>query len=280
MQMKPCDRLLFCTAGTPHSASPRDSVTACRRVAQLGLDGMELEYVRGSFPGEARCREVRAAADENGIRLTAHGPYYINLNADDPDKQEASRRRILNTARFGGMSGAESITFHAGFYLKQDPDAVYQRIAGELAELAATIAASDYPVDIRPELTGKATQFGSLDELVDLSAEIETVYPCIDWSHLHARDGASNSTEAFQAVIDRIRDRLGPDVLGRMHMHVAGIEYTGKGERKHLNLEESDMRWRELLEVLKANDVRGILICESPSIEDDALLMKSYYDTL
>ena len=123
--MNPCDRLLFGTSGIPRSTVPHDSVTACGRLAELGLDAMEIEYVRGSFPGEERCRAVNAAAHANGVRLTAHGPYYINLNARDADKTEASRERIRRTAYFGGLSGAESITFHAGFYLDDKPPEVF-----------------------------------------------------------------------------------------------------------------------------------------------------------
>jgi deoxyribonuclease IV len=178
------------------------------------------------------------------------------------------------------LSGAESITFHAGFYLSKDPAPVYLRIRDEPAELARYTATIEHPVDLSPELTGKATQFGSLEEILGLSSEIKSVRPCIDWSHHHARHGGQNNESAFQNVINRIRNTLGADALHTMHMHLSGIEFGQKGERKHLNLEESDMNWRGLIGVLKANDVRGILICESPSIEDDALLLKSYYDSL
>jgi deoxyribonuclease-4 len=278
--MKQCTRLLFGTAGIPHSANPHDSITACHRIAELGLDAMEIEYVRGSFPSSIHCHEIRNAALHHGVRLTAHGPYFINLNADDAQKQEASRERIRRTAYYGGLSGAESVTFHAGFFLGQNPKQVYSRIRDELAQLARYNATLDHPVDICPELTGKPTQFGSLDELLGISSEIAGIRPCIDWSHHHARHGGENSESAFQHVIDSVRDTLGTDALHSMHMHLSGIEFGPKGERKHLNLEDSDMDWRGLITVLKHNDVRGILICESPSIEDDALLLKTYYDSL
>ena len=116
------DRLLFGTAGTPQSAKPRDTISGFKRLRELGLDAMEIEYVRGTFPGEKKAVAIAAAAKENNLRLTAHGPYFINLNAVEQDKVDASRERIIKTAHFGSLSGAESITFHAGFYLGQDTE--------------------------------------------------------------------------------------------------------------------------------------------------------------
>ncbi len=65
-----------------------------------------------------------------------------------------------------------------------------------------------------------------------------------------------------------------------MHIHVAGIQYGPKGERRHLNLAESDMNYGALLRALFDLKVSGVLICESPNLEEDALLMQEYYRSL
>jgi len=275
--LKVVDRLLFGTAGTPNSAKPRDSITAFRRLSELGLDSMELEYVRGSFPGEQRALEIASAAKDNNIRLTAHGPYYINLYSEDPEKLAASRARIIKTARIGSLSGAESITFHSGFFRGQDAGEVYIWIHNELKNITHKVRQMNIDVDIRPELTGKPSQFGSLDEIINLSDEIEGIQPCIDWSHLYARSGEFNTAKEFQSVIDKIRLKLGEKAIKSFHMHISGILFGSKGEKKHLNLDESDFNYRELLHVLKENGVCGFLICESPSLEDDAIILKEYY---
>ena len=74
--------------------------------------------------------------------------------------------------------------------------------------------------------------------------------------------------------------KIGQYSLDNFHAHLAGIEYTQKGEKKHLNLEESDMNYKELLKAMKEFDIKGVLVCESPNIEDDALLLKQYYQSL
>ena len=275
--MKTVDRLLFGTAGTPVSTKPRDSITALKRLNELGLDSMEIEYVRGTFPGEQKALEIASTAKEYNIRLTAHGPYFINLNARETEKVEASRERIIKTAHIGSLSGAESITFHPAFFLGQDPAEVYRRIRKELKNIVRKVRQMNIDVDIRPELTGSSTKLGSLEEIIALSEEIEGIKPCIDWSHLHARTGEYNTAIEFQSVIDFIRSKLGENALKSFHMHISGIEYGAKGEKKHLNFDESDFNYKELLHVLKDNGVCGFVVCESPSLEGDAIVLKEFY---
>jgi deoxyribonuclease-4 len=65
-----------------------------------------------------------------------------------------------------------------------------------------------------------------------------------------------------------------------MHIHVSGIAYGNKGEQKHLMLQESDFQYTELLRALKEKEVKGVVICESPIMEDDALLLQKTYREL
>jgi deoxyribonuclease-4 len=103
----------------------------------------------------------------------------------------------------------------------------------------------------------------------------------VDFAHLHARTGGKNNTPSeFRALLEEIEKGLGRRGLDNMHIHMSGIEYTAKGERNHLFLEDSDFKWRELLKVWKEFKIKGVVICESPNIEQDALLMKKYYDGL
>jgi len=60
------------------------------------------------------------------------------------------------------------------------------------------------------------------------------------------------------------------------------MNYTEKGERNHLNLEEkgNTFDYRPLLKALKKKDVSGTAICESPNLEEDALLMQNFWENL
>ena len=106
------NKLLFGTAGIPVCQEKRDSVLGVQKVRELGLDCMELEFVHGVNMGGEQAAKVRDAAKQNNIVLTAHGPYYINLNSLEPQKIGASRARIIKTAKVADQAGAFSITFH------------------------------------------------------------------------------------------------------------------------------------------------------------------------
>jgi len=271
--------LLFGTGGTPHSSKTNTTIDGIGRIAELGLGCMEVEFVQGVKMGEAGARLVAEVAAKKGVKLSAHAPYFINLNAHEPEKIRASQDRIIQTARIALLCGAESIVFHAAFYLGDTPEETYSNVRKSLEEVIRQLKRENNRVWIRPEVMGKPSQFGTLEEVLDLCTELEGVAPCIDFTHWHARTGAFNSYSEFTSVLQRVRERLGRAALDNMHIHVSGIAYGQKGEINHLNLQESDFQYAELLQALKDYDVQGIVICESHNLEEDALLLQETYNT-
>jgi deoxyribonuclease-4 len=124
---------------------------------------------------------------------------------------------------------------------------------------------------------GKRSQFGSLDEVLTLCREVDGLQPCLDFSHLYAREGKVNSYTDFHRVLSKVARKLGPRALRNAHIHIAGIHYGDKGEIKHLNLEEADFRYDEWLQALRDLAVEGLVICESPNLEEDALMLKKLF---
>ncbi|NJE26766.1 hypothetical protein E3E22_09110 [Thermococcus sp. MV5] len=271
-------RLRFGTAGIPISTPKPSTITGIEQVRKLGLDAMELEFVRGINLKPEMAKQIGKVAQKNDVLLTAHAPYYINLNATEKAKVEASKRRIIQSAERLYEAGGWSVVFHAGYYLKQDPAKVYEKIKTEIRDIVKTLQDKGVKVWVRPELTGKPTQFGDLKELIRLSQELEHVLPAIDFAHCHARNrGRYNSTEEWNEMLSLIEQELGREALDNMHIHISGINYSEKGEKNHLNLQESDMKWEDLLAILKEFRVKGVVISESPNIEGDAILMKKKY---
>ena len=276
MAKKNCT-LLFGPAGVPEHAAKRDSESGIERVREIGLDCMELEFVRGVSMGEKKAAQVMATAEEHGVSLTVHAPYYINLNSPDPIKVKASQKRILDSARIGALCGAASVAFHAGYYMGESPAKTFRKIRKHLREVVRMRKGEGISIQLRPETTGKRSQFGNLSEVIALGAELEGVSPCIDFAHLHAYKGKVNTFEEFADVLETIKRELGADALADMHIHTSGIHFGEKGELKHLNLEESDLDYVALLRALKSFGVGGRLICESPNREADAIMMQDKY---
>lgn len=270
--------LIFGTAGIPLSANPRTTLDGINHVKNLGLGCMELEFVRSVNISKEKAPDVKKCADSRQIILTCHAPYFINLNSSEKEKVEASIGRILNSARILNLCGGYSVCFHAGFYMGQDSKKVYDSIKRRIKEIVAVLKNEGNNVWIRPETTGKETQFGNMDEILRLSSEIDNVMPCVDFAHFHARtNGNYNTYEEFSSILSSIEKKLGKRGLENMHIHITGIEYGPKGEKRHLTLEESDLKYMELAKALKDFNVKGVVISESPNIEKDALLMQKTY---
>lgn len=274
------DRLRIGTGGIPLSTFPRNTTNGIARIRELGLGALELEFVHGITVKENAVAQVRAAAKDNDVVLTCHGSYYINLHSDEQAKQMASMNRILDAARRLHECGGYSCVFHAAFYGK-NPQTAYSSVQQSLRRITATLQDEGNTVWVRPETTGKPSQFGTVAELVKLSQDVEQVLPCVDFSHLHARtNGKYNTTEEFTSVLTQIETGLGKEALQHMHIHLSGIAYGEKGEKHHLLLDESDMRYKDLIAVWKEFKIRGVVVCESPNLEDDAQLIKKTYDAL
>ncbi len=272
--------LLFGTAGIPHSTKIKSTQSGIERIAELGLGCMEMEFVQGVRMSEAGAHLVAETAAEAGVKLSAHAPYFINFNSHELEKIRASQKRVLQTARIAWLCGAGSIVFHAAFYLGDPPEKVYNTVKKYLSETLIQLKEENNSVCIRPETAGKVSQFGTVEEILNLCTEVEGLAPCMDFAHWHARTGGFNSYREFALILLQVKEKLGRVALDNMHIHVSGIAYGGKGERKHLNLEESDFQYAELLEALKDYDVKGIVICESPNLEEDALLLQATYNAL
>ena len=276
--MKPT-RLVFGTAGTPIASKDRGSLAGVEMVRKLGLGAMELEFVRGVRMKPELAEKVKEAAKKNNVVLTAHGPYYINLNSLDAQKKKDSIKRVLDTARVAHIAGAYSVTFHAAYFMGQDPVKVYAKVRDEMKKIVERLQDEGVTLWLRPETTGKATQFGSLKETIKMSQEVEQVLPCVDFAHLHARTGRMNSYAEFCDILAELEKGLGRKVLNNMHIHMSGINYGPKGEKNHLVLKDSDFKYKELMRAFKEYRIKGVVICESPNIESDALLMKKTYES-
>lgn len=273
--------LLFGTGGVPLSAESRSIESGIKRIKELGLGCMEVEFVRGVTVGPERAVKIKEFAEKEGVALTVHAPYFINLASVELPKVHASKHRIIESARIGALMGARSVTFHPAYYSERSPEETYAVVKKWMTEIVTDLEKEGIGIAISPETTGKGSQFGSLDENIKLAQEIPGVKLCVDFAHLYARSiGKNNSYEEFMRILETIEKGLGKGALEEFHIHTSGILYGGKGELKHLELRNKDNKfnYKDLMRALKEKGVGGYLICESPVLEEDALVMNQTYN--
>ncbi len=278
------DKFLFGTVGSPFSTPKKPGGTpgGILRMHELKLGTLELAWVQSVRVGDETCALIKETAAQVNMPLSVHAPYYINLNAQTKDMLKAGMDRLLAAARAGYKSGASDIIFHPGSYMLQDPKVVYPIARRRLQEVVDQLKAEGVKVILRPETMGKSAMLGTLEEAIELSRDIDGVLPCIDFAHLHARpgDGSFNSYDEFMDALKLVASGLGQRGLSTLHVHLSGIEYGPKGEKKHLPLKESDLKYKEFFQALIDIGASGRILCESPLMEDDALLMQKTYRRL
>ncbi|MGC9079599.1 MAG: TIM barrel protein [Nanopusillaceae archaeon] len=275
--MRKFKKLVFGPAGVPLSSPKRDTFSGLvYTYEELKLEGMELEFTYGVKLKEEVAEKIKEYIKDKEFVLTAHAPYYINLNSEG-SKFEKSINMLYQSAKITYLAGGFSVAFHPGWYMKSSKEEAYRRIKEGLKKVVDRLNDEGIKIYIRPETMEMNNKFGDLDEVIKLSQEIENVLPAIDFAHLRYRYNR-NDIEFFVEVLERIEDELGKDVLSNMHIHMSGILMDKKGT--HTVLDESDIPWKDILLLLKDFNVKGIVISESPNIEQDALKMKEYFEKL
>jgi deoxyribonuclease-4 len=244
----------------PAGSGGLGNLKGIQRVARMKLDCMEVEFTYGVRLSMDAAREVGALAKEKSIILSVHAPYYINLASDEEEKIVASKQRILDSCERAAALGARNVVFHAGFYQKKTAKQTYTLIKKAILEIQKKISRNRWKVQLCPEITGKPSQFGSVEELLKLKKETGCGI-CVDFAHLYAR---------YQGGIDYTK--VLKKLPKKFHAHFSGIEYGPKGERKHLKTNKKF--FEPLAEALLKTRRNVTLICESPQPYKDAAMMK------
>ncbi len=275
--------LFIGTAGVPESAKDSSTEAGIIRISELKLRCMEVEFVKGVRMKEERAIEIKRLAKEKKVFLSVHAPYWINLNSKDKKKWKNSVNFIYESARIGYLMGAYEICFHPAYMHGDDVKKVRKRVKEGITEVLERLYKDNIKVRLRPETMGKPAQYAGLEELLELSDNFKKgeVEPCLDFAHLYARSlGKINNYKEFKKLIEEYEKALGKESLKRMHIHISGMEYGEKGEKKHLTLKKSKFKYKDVLKVLKDKKIKGFLICESPTLEKDALLLKKAFNAI
>lgn len=270
----------FGTVGSPKGTPKSGTPAAIEYIRELGMDAFEIGWVRSVRVSDKTCAQIKENAQQHDVKLSVHAPYFINLNSQTAELMAKSDQRLLDAARKGYLAGATEIIFHPGSYHEQPPEQVYERAKEKLIELDGVLKDEGVEVTLRPETMGKGAMFGSLEEVVQLTKELDFVGPCIDVAHLHARtgDGSFNTYDEFAGMFKHVEKQLGKRRgLYNMHFHISGIAYTAKGEKEHLVLDDADLEWEAFVQAMVDFGVRGVLVAESPNLEEDALKVQKKY---
>jgi len=270
----------FGPAGIPIQCNGTSTLEGVRCCKELGLNAMEMEFVQGVKMQEDAAIEVGKAAKELDISISSHAPYFVNLCTDDKTKLANSKRHIISSAKITSLASGHITVFHPGFYQKLTPKEAFDAAKANLKDIESELKTQNIKIRLGAETVGKKSAFGGLDENIKLAQELDMVVPVPDFAHLHARgDFKIKSKDDYRAIFRKLEDGLG-DYVKHFHCHFSEINYSEKGELNHFALNtNNEPPFKPFMKLLAENGYSGTVICETPRLDFDSLIMKKEYES-
>lgn len=252
-------KVKIAVAGYPIACKGKKLEAALKWLAEHDLHE-ELQFSHNIWMKPKIADEAKDLIKSLGIDVSVHAPYYINLA--NPAKAKASKKRILDCCDMVKRFGGTIVVFHAGYYGKQDKEKIYDIMVKACKEMARKTS-----VLLGPETTSRESQFGTLDELVQLSKEVKGCVPVVDFAHIYARAGGKID---YGEVFNKMKK------FKHIHSHFTGVDYKRPGDA-HLPISSKKPNFAPLAKEIKKRKLNITIVNESPYLEKDALLMKKYF---
>jgi len=259
----------FGTGGIPFSAKESGSIGGIKRIAELKLSAMELEFVRGAKMSVATAVEVGKVARELDVALSAHAPYYINLLSKEPAKVENSRKMILDTIERTHAAGGTVAVFHPGYYGELEPEQAMRPMAEQFELIARQAKLKGWDdVLLGLEVTAKKAAWGSVEEILAACKCVPQCVPVIDWAHLWVR---TNGLLEAGGVLDKLKH------WKHLHFHFAGAKKTKEGWADiHTPIGNNPPYGPIVKEVLRRK-LDCTFISETPDLEESAVNLRKMF---
>lgn len=265
-----------------HAAGNRSTVQVFAFLASHGLTAYEYQCGRGVRVSEEAAVAIRRQAEEYGITVSLHAPYFISLASAEEDKRDNSIRYILDSARAVSLMGGDRIVVHPGGLGGRSREEATALATDTLLRAQQALDAEGLShVHICPEVMGKINQLGDLSEVLAFCQAEERFIPCVDFGHLNSRTGGTlTDAAAFGEVIDRMEQAIGRERVRCFHSHFSKIEYTVGGEKRHLTFTDTVFGPdpAPFTAMLAARRLTPTVICESAGTQTaDAAAMQRLY---
>jgi len=205
--------------------------------------------------------EVAAAGD---IALSLHAPIAGFMgHAERGKKLNMAFGMLDHSAGIAKAAKCEVVVFHPGFLLGRTREDAIDAVVEQLGELRARLEKKDRLVPFGIEVMGRVRDFGSIDDVCEISSRVDFVQPVLDFAHMHATsDGAFLDVEMFAAALSQADVVMPPEQP--FHIHFSDIQFANRNETKHLPYGEGTLRAEPLREALERFERPATVISESP----------------
>jgi deoxyribonuclease-4 len=248
-------------SGLPEAATFEEAADA---LAERGYRACEIGFVSGFWLEYDAAPALAAALRAHDIALSVHAPLAAFMGHIAREKKFKMALGMLDhTAGLAKAAGAGLIVFHPGFLLGRERERAIADVVDQLGDLRERLVAKDRLVPFGIEVMGRVRDFGSIDDVLAIAAQVDFVRPVLDFAHMHATsDGAFTDVEAFVSALEATDDVIEPDAP--FHIHFSDIAYANRNETKHLPYGEGTLRAEPLRDALVRFERPATVISESP----------------
>ena len=264
-------------------AGGKSTLDVPKFVSSIGLDAYEYEAGNGIAASPSMLAAIGEQAKIHNVKMSFHTPYFISLSGVEEEKRLKSIKYIAESLDAAYLLGAKTIVVHTGSAAKITRDEAMRLAADTLIKTLSQVDTRGIKIGL--ETMGKINQLGTLSEVLELCRIDSAFVPVVDFGHLNARDcgGVFKTSDDYMRVFDEIDRKLGADIACNLHCHFSKIEWTDKGEKKHLTFADQiyGPDYEPLVEAIVKHSLSPTIISESAGTQsDDALAMKNYYKEL
>lgn len=231
---------------------------------------------------EDKAISIGEAFATEGVEISAHAPYFVNLANPDDEMAAKSYGYILDTAKILKYMGGKRVVFHPAAQGKATREEAVALTEERLKILRDYIYLNDMQdMMFCPETMGKLAQIGTVEEIVRF-CKIDPVFtPCVDFGHINAREqGSLKTVQDYKSRLQYMISELGYERMKHFHVHFSKIMYSAKGEIKHLTFEDDVFGpdFEPLAVALKELALEPYIVSESAGTQaEDAEYMKKVY---
>ena len=260
----------------------KTSLEAPKWLKEHNLEAYEYSFGRMFNMSHEKAKELGKNAEENGILVSVHAPYYINLANPSDEAFEKNINYLLTSLAYLVDFKGNQCVFHPGSCGKETRDVAFARLMSRMDKLLERVYSAGYGnLYICPETMGKSQQLGSVKEIVEMCKLDKCLIPTFDFGHINAVTGGTLKTaDDYKKILDLAYNELGEFKTKNLHIHFSKIEYTSKGEVKHLTLDDTvyGPEFEPLAKVIKEMGLEPTIISESKgTMMEDAMKLKEIY---
>ena len=260
----------------------KSSKDAPKWCADHGLSAYEYSFGRGFTMSQDTAKILGEEGKKNDILISFHAPYYINLANESDEMAQKSIGYITKGLEYSKLVGARDYVVHLASSGKLERQKALDLTSKRLDSCLEVVYDNNLQgCNICPETMGKYLQIGTYEEIINFCTKDKILVPTFDFGHINCiMQGNLKTEEDYKRIFDYSFERLGESKTKNCHIHFSKIEFTEKGEVKHLNLDDFvyGPTFEPLAKVICDYNLTPTIISESKErmMEDSIKLLEIY----